>query len=323
MTTKNENTRKIAFVLNGQRVRIEVTVKGAQKVAPYLTIDLTPVPVDAVELSICGDFDGSSGQCQDSIREAAGGNADVLRLCDIWDRWHLNGMKSGTRAQLHALEEMPKPILGDHFKAVCAYLAEVGLLIDLHTGTVRTPDDKGEGYKYGSAWLFEPLPADVLNELPPLLARLKGRRIGKAPDVDDAPDVSESDDIIDSRDVIKRIEIYRDAVREFGVDPETRADNFDADEHEDGEEIRALLEELNALEDLESSVSAPDWPHGESLIRESYFVEHAKEQADSMGLIKDDAAWPSRHIDWEAAADELRRDYSEVTFKGVTYLIRN
>ncbi|HTE40301.1 MAG TPA: hypothetical protein VK629_05710 [Steroidobacteraceae bacterium] len=314
--TKTEAIRKIAFVLNSERVRIVATVKPAQKVAPHLTIDLKPIPTDAMELSITGECSGSSGQCADSIRENAAGVPDVLRLCDIWDRWHLNGMKAGTRAQLAAIEQMPAPIVGDHYKAVTAYLDECGLLIDTNTGTVRVPGDPGEGYKYGTAWLFEPVPAEVLTELSAILDRLNGKRLGKAPDVDDAPDVSESDDHIDSRDVEKRIEIYRDAVLAFGVDGATRVDDYDPESNlENGDEIYLLLEELNALTDLERQIGTNSY----RMVRDSYFEEYAREFAKDCGMIQDDAKWPGNCIDWEEAADELKRDWTSVTFKGVEY----
>lgn len=152
---------------------------------------------------------------------------------------------------------------------------------------------------------------------------LNGRRFGPAPDVSDAPDVSETDDVIDSRDVIKRIEIYRDAVSAFGVDPETRADDFDPDSNENGGEIHELLEELNSLMGLESDAGgAADWQYGETLIRESYFEDYARQTAEDTGAINRDSQWPNNCIDWEKAADQLKQDYSEVTFKGVTYYIR-
>ena len=40
-------------------------------------------------------------------------------------------------------------------------------------------------------------------------------------------------------------------------------------------------------------------------------------------LVNADAAWPANHIDWEAAADALLIDYTEVDFAGETYYIRS
>jgi hypothetical protein len=151
-----------------------------------------------------------------------------------------------------------------------------------------------------------------------------GERYGVAGDVDDAPDVSETDDIIDSRDVIKRIEIYREALTTAGIDPdETTVENFDSESREDGDEIAGLLEEFHALKELEEQgEDGGDWQYGATLVRESYFQTYAESMAEDIGAVNSDAKWPNNHIDWEAAADELRQDYTEVTFKKVTYLMR-
>lgn len=156
------------------------------------------------------------------------------------------------------------------------------------------------------------------------MTALDGNRYGAAGDVDDAPDVSESDDIIDSRDVIKRIEIYREALEAAGIDPdETTVENFDPDSREDGAEIVELLEEFGALKALEDDgENCGDWEYGATLVRDSYFEDHARDLADDIGATNRDAKWPNNHIDWDAAAEELKGDYTSVTFKGVTYWIR-
>lgn len=104
------------------------------------------------------------GQMQDTLREEFNkGNLklkssisrdEFKKFLDIWDRWHLNDLNAGTSKQRKLIEEhkddpkyanldkfldRPKAILTD-FKA--------------------EPDN---GYSYGSAWLYEPLPKDVVN----------------------------------------------------------------------------------------------------------------------------------------------------------------
>lgn len=111
--------------------------------------------------------------------------------------------------------------------------------------------------------------------------------------------ISNSDDVIDSRDVIARI--------------------ADLEGTEDEEEQA----ELKALEVLaEEGEGSPDWHHGETLIRDSYFEDYARELAEDIGAIQPNAAWPNNCIDWERAAEELKADYFEVDYDGVTYLIR-
>lgn len=116
-------------------------------------------------------------------------------------------------------------------------------------------------------------------------------------------EITNGERVIDSRDVIERIEYLE------GIDPDERDDD---ERHE-----YAVLTELQ-----EAAGGASDWPHGELLIRDNYFEEYAEDMAESIGAITSDAAWPVRHIDWKAAADELRQDYTEVEFDGVTYWIR-
>lgn len=133
-------------------------------------------------------------------------------------------------------------------------------------------------------------------------------------------EITNDGDVIDSREVIARIEWLTEY-------PEDGADVADGAPSE--------LDTLRALAE-QGEHNADDWWHGEVLIRESYFEEYAKELAREVAGIesgpsydrqhvpfdKITESWPFRHIDWEAAADELRTDYNEVEFDGVTYLIR-
>lgn len=147
-------------------------------------------------------------------------------------------------------------------------------------------------------------------------------------------DISNNQDFIDSRDVIARIEgLERDLQdihaqsfpTDHEYDPDT--DNFtdwlqDAaqdDDNANGEEARELIT-LKELE--EAASSSPDWAFGETLIRDSYFAEYAEEFASDIGAINRDAQWPLTHIDWEAAADDLKQDYMSVDYDGVEYWIR-
>jgi antirestriction protein len=135
--------------------------------------------------------------------------------------------------------------------------------------------------------------------------------------------------VIDSREVIARVEYLEgerqdlvDAVEEADT-PETQAGFAaadvalaDWDASEEGGELRAL----QAL--AEQSEGYGDWENGEALINEGHFTEYAQELAEDIGAIDRDATWPLQHIDWEAAAEELRQDYIEVDFDGVTFLMR-
>lgn len=115
--------------------------------------------------------------------------------------------------------------------------------------------------------------------------------------------IDNHDDIIDSRDVIERIEQLN-----------ALEDDRDDDENAELATLVALANEAEGY---------GDWAHGETLVRDSHFVEYAQQLADDIGAIDRNASWPLNHIDWEAAAEALKQDYSSVDFDGVTYWIRS
>jgi antirestriction protein len=84
-------------------------------------------------------------------------------------------------------------------------------------------------------------------------------------------------------------------------------------------------EELDALVDLQDQCEGycSDWRSGAVLIRETYFEDYAQQFAEDIGAIDSEARWPNNCIDWEAAARELRMDYTSVEFDGITYLLRS
>ena len=45
----------------------------------------------------------------------------------------------------------------------------------------------------------------------------------------------------------------------------------------------------------------------------------AQEYADEIGAIKSELDWPYNHIDWEAAANDLKQDMVQITFGEDTY----
>lgn len=136
------------------------------------------------------------------------------------------------------------------------------------------------------------------------------------------------DEIMDTRDLIAVAEEIRDALAaldgENTLDGERDESALEAlessygcpdDDEAEAREILAAIEEIEAA-------GIPDWQYGETLIREDYFVEYAQQLADDIGAIDREANWPTCHIDWQAAADHLKMDYTEVDYRGVTYYAR-
>lgn len=104
---------------------------------------------------------GSCGQIRDDlpnpVQYGTGWNAELLnRFLEIWERWHLNDMQAGTPAQMEAVREGREAGLCKDYDATCEYLKARGLYEVEH---------EGKPYKYGHAWLTEPVPQDVLDFL--------------------------------------------------------------------------------------------------------------------------------------------------------------
>jgi hypothetical protein len=115
-------------------------------------------------------------------------------------------------------------------------------------------------------------------------------------------------DLIDSRDVVDRIAYLED---------EAEAEGWATGFPEEAAELAAL----KALAE-EAEGYMPDWTYGATLIRDSYFLGYAKDWAEEIGTGGHNAPWPACHIDWEAAADALKQDYTLVDFDGVEYWAR-
>lgn len=169
-----------------------------------------------------------------------------------------------------------------------------------------------------------------------------------------ANQILNSDDVIDSRDIIARIEelesdledldidvkVHSDyvdeargkliAIRELGSEKEIEIAEYNLEdaigEHRSACDAYAEWDghdELHSLRELcdEASDYSSDWTYGEQLIRKSYFTEYVKELCEDCGDVPRNM--PSYLvIDWDATADNIAVDYTEVEFDGVPYMIR-
>lgn len=107
------------------------------------------IKFDGKRLSITGDEyekntygrwrDVGGGQCYDQLIADFPHNKQAMRLVQIWKRWHLNDMKAG-----------------------CEHQRALGW-----TSYDKHPSEPCPtcGYKYGTAWLFEAVPDEILKEL--------------------------------------------------------------------------------------------------------------------------------------------------------------
>jgi len=129
-----------------------------------------------------GDAWGSCGQIPraESYIPVNMTPAQVLRLWEIWDAWHLNDMRAGCEHQ-RADGWASRPI--DPARPLNAYASDFypgqrqaswNMLVWIprseHPEGLLSHPCPTCGYKYGSAWLKEDVPGDVLDELQALPA---------------------------------------------------------------------------------------------------------------------------------------------------------
>lgn len=128
-------------------------------------------------------------------------------------------------------------------------------------------------------------------------------------------------EFLDVRDMIERVE-QLEKLRQPG--PVDTGDPEDAEYAQD--DLFAELATLeSALEEMKGCGGDHEWRgawYPVTLIRESDFEDYARELAEDIGAIKKDMEWPCNFIDWEAAANALRIDYSDIEIDGTAYVYR-
>ena len=107
-------------------------------------------------LSLVGSGRHGSGQVYEYLTKdnPAPGftRKDCFRLKQAWQRWHLNDMRAGTPKQEEAIRRWRSTTDDPSYDAACKMLESIDLLFD-------------NGYRYGTAWLKEKVPLDVLEWL--------------------------------------------------------------------------------------------------------------------------------------------------------------
>lgn len=136
-------------------------------------------------------------------------------------------------------------------------------------------------------------------------------------------DVNSNENTLDSRDIILRHEELEER-REFWALPEAeREAEDDTVVYSEGPLDETEAEELAELERvIHQGESFSDWSYGVTLIRDSYFEDYAREVHEDINGRETASGWPYSYIDWEAAANALLMDYSDIEFEGVTYWCR-
>ena len=145
------------------KVTVEIEIK--QKAHPQKDLWLNEVQ-KPICLSIHGDVKHGksyvcSGQINNTLEEALQEKAfrklaipeNTLRtLLEIWQKWHLNDLRAYCTHQKELVSQYPEKFF----------------YADNYDNIVKEPEFtkcSKCGYRYGTAWLYEPLPQDVTNFL--------------------------------------------------------------------------------------------------------------------------------------------------------------
>lgn len=141
-----------------ERVFVEVETEPQQHPDAAQTTEHEPVPADNINLRVtywtlryrsnrCGSVGSGVSEQLSSMSEIADGwtTADIRSLSNIAKRWHLNDVQG-------ACAHMTNPESATWNR-------------ETKTWEGGTYCAEGSGYRYGSAWLTEVIPAEVWTEL--------------------------------------------------------------------------------------------------------------------------------------------------------------
>ena len=120
-----------------------------------------------IEFSCCGDIWNTretdivrGGQCLDTIAKYV--KTPLFReILRFWRLYHLNGMHAGTPEQEAAIKVWEEQGNCYEYKAACEMLKDLGLYEVEHNG---------KPYRYGSSWLFQPIPEADLARIREIIA---------------------------------------------------------------------------------------------------------------------------------------------------------
>lgn len=134
-------------------------------------------------------------------------------------------------------------------------------------------------------------------------------------------------DLIEERDNLKEqiLDSFKDNFEHYADDTDNFEDIlFDEEEiqtwKEDWEDELKQIDEIDSLED---EISSREWDYGIQLIDKEDFTDFCVDLVKDIGDLPNDLpSYISNNIDWDGVANELEADYSEVEFRGTTYLYR-
>jgi len=147
--------------------KIDWSGRGRKAYAVELEIDLREDKFERPVLSICGSVWNTKhtdivcgGQCLDDLLPFLKGNKEFKFWHKMWKKYHLNDMKAGTPEQEEAIREWKEAGHRYDYTEACKYLESIGLYEVEYHGC-----EYNGVYKYGTAWLYQPIDWDDLNAI--------------------------------------------------------------------------------------------------------------------------------------------------------------
>lgn len=124
-------------------------------------------------------------------------------------------------------------------------------------------------------------------------------------------------------DVRELADEWEEATDELALEESDRMldDDTREDLRETDRKFRELCDELGLTPNNEPSTLRWYADHvGGPIIRADTFEDYARDYAEEIGAISE--TWPSNHVNWARAADELRQDWYEFSWDGHEWLRR-
>jgi len=137
--------------------------------------------------------------------------------------------------------------------------------------------------------------------------------------------------ILDTRDLSKRREELKEEILDSFLENfphyQEMTESFEDIRFEE-EEIQSWkedfedeLKEIEEIDTIENELGS-EFDYGVTLVDVDDFEEYVEDLLDELGYIpKDFPSWIE--IDWEATANNVRQDYTEVEYQGNSYLGRS
>ena len=131
--------------------------------------------------------------------------------------------------------------------------------------------------------------------------------------------------ILDTRDLAERREALKQEILDSFLENfphyEEMTESFEDIRFEE-EDFEDELKKIEEIDDVENELGS-EFEYGVTLVDVDDFEDYCEELMEEFGYInKDTPQLIKNNIDYKGIAEDMKQDYSEVVFRGTTYLYR-